>query len=106
MRKSVFFVVFMVFGVVMVQAQAPQSNTSPAKTEAAAPSLTDVQKLQLQNLAQSIELAQLRAQVAQAEFDKARLAIGELVKTLQKDGYDLDLQTLTYVPKKPIEPKK
>jgi hypothetical protein len=70
-----------------------------------APTLTDVQKLTIQNLAQRIEIAQLRAQQAQAEFDKARQAIGKLVQSLQVEGYELRLETLEYV-KKPQSEKK
>jgi hypothetical protein len=65
--------------------------------DAQAPQLTDVQKLQLQNAAQRVEIAQLRAQQAMGEFER-------LVQSLQVQGYELDLQKLTYVKKD--EPKK
>jgi hypothetical protein len=67
------------------------------------PALTELHKLTLQNLGQRIELAQLRAQVAQVEFDKARTEIAALVQSLQVQGYDLDLQALTYI-RKPESP--
>jgi hypothetical protein len=63
------------------------------------PALTELHKLTLQNLAQRIELAQLRAQVAQVEFDKARTEIAALVQSLQVPGYELDLQAMTYTKK-------
>jgi len=54
------------------------------------PTLTDVEKLQLQNALQQVEIATLRAQA--------------LLKKFEKEGYTLDLQSLTYtkneVPKK------
>lgn len=60
------------------------------------PALTEVQKLQVQNLAQSIEIAQLRAQQAQRDFDTARAELGKLIQSLQRDGYTLDLTKLEY----------
>jgi len=68
------------------------------------PSLTEVQRLQIQNLTQRLELAQLRAQAAQHDFDEARAALTTLLKSLEVDGYDLDVGTLTYR-KKPDPPK-
>ena len=63
-----------------------------------APRLTDTQRLTFQTLSQQIEIAQLRAQLAQRDFDAARDAIGKLVLSLRIDGYTLDLATLTYRP--------
>jgi hypothetical protein len=68
-----------------------------------APKLSDTQRLQLQVVAQRIEIAQLKAQAAQVEFERARVDFGALVKSLQVDGYDLDLQRLEYVKKPPAE---
>lgn len=75
------------------------------------PALTDVQKLQIQNVAQRMEIAQLRAQQAQRDFESARAEAEKLIASLQVQGYTLDLQTMTYqaVPKPaelPKEPKK
>jgi hypothetical protein len=64
-----------------------------------APALTDVQKLQVQNLLQSIEIAQLKAIAAQRDFDVAKETLLKLAASLQRDGYDLDLQALRYTPK-------
>jgi len=88
------------------QTPAAPAATAIAKDSPApaAPALTDVQKLTVQNLAQQIEIAQLRAQQAQRDFDQAREQLGKLLQSLQVDGYDLDLRALTYS-KKP-EPKK
>ena len=47
-----------------------------------------------------IENAQLRAQLAQSEFERAGAELSTLVQSLQKDGYDLDIRTLTYTAKK------
>lgn len=70
-----------------------------------APTLSDLQKLQIQTLAQQMELAQLRAQLAQRDFDQAKSALVQLVTTLHRDGYELDLQTLTYRPA-PVPPQR
>lgn len=71
------------------------------------PKLTEAQVLQVQNVAQRIELAQQRArasaleqQVAQIEFEKAREAASKLVQALQVPGYDLDLDRFVYTPTK------
>lgn len=68
------------------------------------PVLTEVQKLQLQNLAQQLELAQLKAQLAQRDFDAARDSITRLTQSLQIPGYTLNLQSFSYV-KNPDPPK-
>jgi hypothetical protein len=67
---------------------APPVVAAPMKAE---PTLTEVQRLQVQNVLLQLELAQARAQA--------------LVVSLQVPGYDLDLQTLVYRPK-PTEAKK
>ena len=65
---------------------------------AEAPTLTDVQRLQVQNLTQAIEIAQLRAKAAQHAFDTAKASLLDLLRQLQRPGYTLDVQTLTYTP--------
>jgi len=80
------------------------AKASPEAEKLTTPELSDVQKLTIQNLALSLDNAQLRAQQAQWNFDVAREAIGKLVHSLQVDGWTLDLQRLEYVKK--VEPKK
>lgn len=72
------------------------SQTAP---RGATPVVTELQRLQVETLTQKIELAQLRAQAAQRDFDDARLKLTALLKTLEVEGYDLDVATLTYRPK-------
>jgi len=93
------------YAVAQERSEGKTSGPSVAAAEKAAPTLTTEQKQAIQIQAQRIEIAQLRAQAAQAEFDKARTEIAALVQSLQKEGFDLDLQTLSYTPKK-AEPKK
>lgn len=77
-----------------------------AAKPAPAPALTVEQKQAIQILAQRIELSQLRAQAAQAEFEKAGAELGKLLQSLQKDGFELNLQTLEYVKKTEQTKKK
>ena len=81
------------------------SMTFLAGASADAPELTEVQKLKIQNLTQRIEIAQLRAQAAQREFEAARNEITQLIQTLQVEGYTLSLETLSYT-KNPEPPKE
>jgi hypothetical protein len=79
------------------QAQAPSpAVTTPVTPPAKAPEVSEASKLRLQTFAQQIEIAQLRAQLAQADYEKSQAALDALVRALQVDGYALDLRTLTY----------
>lgn len=95
MKKGLVGVVLAIVLLVVTAALA-QSPSSPA--------LTVEQKQAIQILAQRIELAQLRAQAAQSEFDRARGELASMLQSLQKDGFDLNLQTMEYV-KKPAATK-
>lgn len=90
--------------VVSLGAGAALAQNKTAPTSAAAPQLTDVQKLQVQNALLRLEAAQLRATLAQGDVEKARAEGSQLVAALNVPGYELDLQTLTYV--KTPEPVK
>ncbi len=81
--------------------RAQEATPAPDTT----PTLSDIQKLQLQTLIQQLEIAQLKAQLAQAEFEKAKGAFDRanveasaLVKSLRQPGFALDLQRMEYVP--------
>ena len=63
---------------------------------AEAPTLTDAQRWQVTAVMQRIELAQLRAQLAQRDFDQAKAELLGLAKALHVEGFDLDLATMTY----------
>lgn len=77
-------------------AEPPKTGPTVSGNVSQPPALTEVQRLQLQNLTQRLELAQLRAQAAQREFDDARVEITKLLTALKVDGYTLDLATLSY----------
>lgn len=64
----------------------------------APPALTELQRLQVQTLTQAIEIAQLKALAAKRDFDEAKQSLQALVQQLQRPGYTLDLQTMTYLP--------
>ena len=70
---------------------------SPEMQKLLHPALTDVEKLQLQVISQKLEIAQLKAQAAQRDFDAAREEFSKLLASLQKEGFTLDLQKLEYV---------
>lgn len=69
----------------------------------APPALTETQKLQLTTLLQRLEIAQLKAQAVQREFDTAKAELLAVAQRLVVDGFELDLQTLAYraTPKEP-----
>lgn len=70
-----------------------QTPVSPTDT----PILTDLQRLQVQN-------ALLRVQLAASELERTREAANALIHSLQRDGFDLNLEQLAYVPKaKPVK---
>lgn len=86
--------------------ETPRPASTPPVATAKAPEVSETSKLRLQTFAQQAENAQLRgqvaqltAQVAQADYDKARAALEALVRSLQVDGYTLDLGTLRYAPR-------
>lgn len=79
----------LVFGVLLVLPLAIGAQDS-------SPLLSETERLKIQVNVQRLEIAQLKAQAAQAEFDKAREDFNRLVLTLQKDGYTLDLEKLVY----------
>jgi hypothetical protein len=81
--------------------QAP--TAPPPKPDT--PTLTEVQRLQIQTLAQKLEIAQLKAQAAQRDFDSARDELSKLVVALKVEGYTLDLQTLSYTKDPPPQKK-
>lgn len=106
-RVAAAWVPLMVMGLLTTGAFAyAQTKDAGPTVNTPSPTLTVEQKQAVQILVQRIELAQLRAQAAQAEFERARAEVSALLTSLQKDGYDLDLQTLTYVKKPaPTAPK-
>jgi hypothetical protein len=104
MKRSIWAVLVALFVVVGLGAQAPPKDEPVLSINGkTVPTLSVEQQQAVQILVQRIELATLRAQAAQADFDKARTELAALLKALQRDGYDLDLQTFAYV-KKPDPP--
>lgn len=65
---------------------------------AEAPTLTDVQKLTLQNKYLAFDNAKLRLEAAQ-------LDLVSYLKSLDKDGYTLDIGSASYIPI-PVQEKK
>lgn len=83
-------------------AQLPKDATKviPATAEEKQPELTSEQKLQLDNLLLLIANAQKDIQLATLQREQFVKAAGELIQSLQRDGYDFDYQAKTYTKKK------
>jgi len=63
---------------------------------AEAPELTETDRLRIIALSQAMEIAQLKAQAAQRDYVQAREELRTVAARLERPGYTLDLQTLTY----------
>lgn len=106
MRTLVWTCVFVISLMGAPWGQETQAPAAPSATAAVqAPALTKENKLELENLRQRLEIAQLKAQAAQVEFDTAKVQLQQLLGTLTKPGYRLDLEKMEYV-KLPDAPKK
>ncbi len=71
---------------------------SPLVGQTQAPTLTELERLKVTNALLITELARLRSEQARREYEQAVDEARALVRTLQRDGFALDLQTLTYRP--------
>lgn len=71
---------------------------SPLVGQTQAPTLTELERLKVTNALLITELARLRSEQARREYEQAVEDARALVRTLQRDGFTLDLQTLTYRP--------
>lgn len=99
MKPLLLALAFVVLGGAIV-AQAPPQPPSDQ------PVLSEVNRLKLQVISQKIELAQLKAQAAQREFDDARTELSSVLKSLEVPGWTFDIQTLSYKRRDPPkEPK-
>lgn len=97
--EVIFFTLVLAAAWVPVVAQV-HTVPLPAVHEApsATPTLTEVERLRLMTHAQQLEIAQLRLQQAARDFEQARAAWTAQVEAVQRDGYTLDLETMTYQP--------
>lgn len=69
------------------------------------PTLTDMQRLQLQNGALAVELWQMKAQQAQSEFEKARAGLKKLIADVTPAGYQMnEKMEFEKLPEKPTSP--
>jgi hypothetical protein len=95
--------------VAAVSAQAPTATVvadDAGRLSVAPPTLTDVQRLQVQVLVQRLEIAQLKARAIEQEFETVKARLLEVSKALEVPGYELNLNTLTYAPKAGPETKE
>jgi len=70
----------------------------PLVGQTQAPTLTELERLKVTNALLVTELAKLRSEQARRDYEQAVEDARALVRTLQRDGFTLDLQTLTYRP--------
>jgi hypothetical protein len=84
-----------VIGTTLVLAVPEQG--APSRT-GGPPALSEMQRLQLTTVGQRIEIAVLKAQAAQRDFDAAVADRAALVRSLWVEGFELDLSTLSYRP--------
>lgn len=75
----------------------------PTAQDDKTPKLTDVQRLTVVATVQRAELAQQRLENAQLRAQAAARDVDVLLKSLQVQGYTLDLETMAYVPKAPAK---
>lgn len=66
--------------------------------EVEAPELSKEERLTLENLVLRAQTTQLQIRLLQMQLAEIRLEVETYVKTLEKEGYVLDLDTLTYLP--------
>lgn len=71
---------------------------SPLVGQTQAPTLNELERLRMTNALLVAELAKLRSEQARRDYEQAVEDARALVRTLQRDGFTLDLQTLTYRP--------
>lgn len=70
--------------------------TAGLSATAEAPTVTETERLRVIALSQAMEIAQLKAQAAQRDYDQARAELRAVLAQLERPGYTLDLATLTY----------
>lgn len=78
---------------------------SPLVGQTTAPTLTELDRLRMTNALLVTELAKLRSEQARRDYERAVEDARTLVRTLQRDGFTLDLQTLTYRPVEAGQPQ-
>lgn len=97
LKRDIFVGIAFVLGAILLSLLLIRGVAAQEKT--AEPTLTDEQKLQLENRVQKMQIAELK-------LDAARNELITYLKTLDKPGYDLNLQTMTYSKRVSESPKK
>jgi hypothetical protein len=54
---------------------------------------------QIKNDMKSLQLIQTQVQLLNFQFDQTRASLQQKLKTLERDGYDLNIDTWQYLPK-------
>ncbi len=90
MKTKLLILLICLFGLVVAHAQTPAADVSKP------PELSEVQKLQLQNV-------MLRYQLLQAQLQQVQQEAQGLIKGLERPGWTLDVQTMAYT-RTPVQP--
>ena len=64
-----------------------------------------LQRAEIQNDMKQLQLYQAQVQILNYQFDQTKAALQVKLKALERDGWDLDLNSWTYTPKAP-SPKR
>jgi hypothetical protein len=58
-----------------------------------------LQRAEVQNDMKQLQLYQQQVQILNYQFDQTKAGLQQKLKALERDGWDLNLETWTYVPK-------
>jgi hypothetical protein len=64
------------------------------------------QRLEVQNDMKQLQLYQAQVQILNYQFDQTKAALQQKLKALERDGWDLNLESWQYVPKGTAPPGK
>jgi hypothetical protein len=59
----------------------------------------ELERAQIQNDMTKLQLIQSQVQVLNYQFEQTKVGLQQKLKALERPGYDLNLETWTYVPK-------
>lgn len=99
---AIVFVLAVVLGVGVRAQDASQAVTTaeaPAALQALeTPTLSEVDRLKIANVAQLLEILDLRRQQIEMQRQIVTRELSTLIESLQRPGYTLDLETMRYTP--------
>jgi len=90
--------------VAVVYASTTRHGAAPSAIAAALPGAIppppgELAHAQVQNDVQKLQLIQAQVQLLTIQFQQTQAALQQKLKALERDGYDLNVDAWTYVPK-------